>query len=268
MKQEYIDYYQVLGIDHSSTQQDIKKSFRQKAKRLHPDLVTGSETTDSAMKLLLKAYQVLSDPEKRREYDRVRKTIHKSIEFNYRDFLRKKTDDFYNLTKLVFYDLLHDNESDAVLLFEELVEKYHIAVDQYLGREDFMDCAFLLAEEYEKKREYIKAYELLIKIVLLEFEKPYFHHFLEEVIDRLRTIVCIKMDEKINPQQHIDYLLEISKFNVSDKLNAHVFKKVAELFVKLGKVDKARYYLKQSLDISPGISGVKKLKQKTAYLTS
>ena len=50
-----------------------------------------------------------------------------------------------------------------------------------------MDCLFLMAEALEKKAEFIKACELYKTLCLLEYKKPYFHHFMEEVIDRLRV---------------------------------------------------------------------------------
>jgi tetratricopeptide (TPR) repeat protein len=268
MKQEPIDYYKILGIHQTSSIHEIKRSFRQKAKRLHPDIVSGSEKSDTAMKLLLKAYQVLSDPIKRKEYDRLRRTVTVASQFNYRDFLRKREDDFYSQSHLVFYDLLHDKEHDALSLFEKLVYTYNIPIEHYLGREDFMDCAFLLAEEYEKNREYLKAYDLLIKIVLLEYERPYFKHFMEEVIERLKNIACNKLQEKVDPETQIEYLITLAKYDFSPKVTAHLLKKISELYLKLGKIEKARYYLTKSLNLAPGLSGVKKLKKKTAITSS
>jgi curved DNA-binding protein CbpA len=267
MKHEFIDYYKVLGINQTSSIQEIKKSFRQKAKRIHPDVGSTSEDSGAAMKLLLKAYRVLSDPVKRREYDQIRRAWVKPINFDYREFLRKRRDDFHSQSKLVFYDLLHDNESDALSLFEELVYIYNVPIEHYLGREDFMDCAFLLAEEYEKKHEYTKAFELFEKIVLLEYEKPYFRHFFDEVIDRLRMIVCNRLHEEVDAETQLDYCKRLMKFNFSSKTNAQICKKIAELHLKMGNVEKARYYLDESLQLSPGISGVKKLKKKTAHST-
>ena len=51
-----------------------------------------------------------------------------------------------------------------------------------------MLCAFLLSEEYEKREKYRKAFDLLTKIVHFERKKPYFRHFFEEVVGRLRKL--------------------------------------------------------------------------------
>ncbi|MDR0452771.1 MAG: DnaJ domain-containing protein, partial [Treponema sp.] len=62
------DYYSLLGINNSASQTDIKKAFREKAKRLHPD-IAGSGGAE-AMRKLLSAYEVLSNEGRRGEYDR------------------------------------------------------------------------------------------------------------------------------------------------------------------------------------------------------
>lgn len=63
------DYYEVLGIDHSASEEDVKKAFRRLAFQYHPDRNKDPGAEDH-FKEINEAYEVLSDPEKRANYDR------------------------------------------------------------------------------------------------------------------------------------------------------------------------------------------------------
>ena len=54
------DYYEVLGIDKNASEQDIKKAFRQQAKKYHPDLHPGDKEAEAKFKEVNEAYEVLS----------------------------------------------------------------------------------------------------------------------------------------------------------------------------------------------------------------
>ena len=66
---EYIDYYKVLGLDKSATQEDIKKAYRKLARKHHPDLNPNDKEAHKKFQQLNEANEVLSDPEKRKKYD-------------------------------------------------------------------------------------------------------------------------------------------------------------------------------------------------------
>src|SRR4051812_23535125 len=63
------DYYKILGVDKSASQDDIKKAFRKLAHEYHPDKTKGNEEASKKFKEASEAYSVLGDEQKRKQYD-------------------------------------------------------------------------------------------------------------------------------------------------------------------------------------------------------
>ncbi len=69
MAVDFKDYYQTLGIGKSANAAEIKKAFRKLARKYHPDVAKDKTTAEEKFKEINEAYEVLSDPEKRKKYD-------------------------------------------------------------------------------------------------------------------------------------------------------------------------------------------------------
>lgn len=69
MAEQKRDYYEVLGVDKNADEAAIKKAYRVLAKKYHPDMNPGDKDAEQKFKEASEAYAILSDPEKRRQYD-------------------------------------------------------------------------------------------------------------------------------------------------------------------------------------------------------
>jgi curved DNA-binding protein len=82
MAVKFEDYYETLGVARSATAEEIKKAYRKLARTHHPDVNPGDKGAEEKFKKINEAYEVLSDPEKRKKYDRFGSDYRTGQEFN------------------------------------------------------------------------------------------------------------------------------------------------------------------------------------------
>ncbi|HTU01405.1 MAG TPA: DnaJ domain-containing protein, partial [Candidatus Sulfotelmatobacter sp.] len=63
------DYYDILGLRRGASEQEIKRAYRKLARKHHPDVNPGDKSAETKFKEITEAYEVLSDPQKRRRYE-------------------------------------------------------------------------------------------------------------------------------------------------------------------------------------------------------
>src|SRR5437588_10773941 len=64
------DFYQILGVKRDAKPEEIKKAYRRLARKHHPDVNPGDKAAEERFKRITEAHEVLSDPKKRKVYDR------------------------------------------------------------------------------------------------------------------------------------------------------------------------------------------------------
>src|SRR6185312_4826338 len=71
MAVKFKDYYEVLGVNKTATEDEIRKAYRTLARKHHPDVNPGDKSADEKFKEINEAYEVLSDQDKRKRYDQL-----------------------------------------------------------------------------------------------------------------------------------------------------------------------------------------------------
>jgi curved DNA-binding protein CbpA len=208
------NYYGLLGVNPSASYLEIKKAFREKAKRLHPDLAGGSDGTE--MRRLLAAYKALSELAKQREYDYSFIHLRQRKEFNYRDFLASRTDDPASQAKLVLYDLFHGREDSALAVWKTQ-GGLGFAMKQYLDRGDWMDGVYVLAEELHKRKFYYETFVLLVDLLEEERRLPYFRHFTVDVEKFLKNLVRLRLKAAVDETTWLSCLRIMSALGFAPK---------------------------------------------------
>src|SRR2546428_5518043 len=71
MAVQFRDYYETLGVSKPATEDEIRSAFRKLARKYHPDVAKDKKAAEEKFKQINEAYEVLSDPEKRKKYDQL-----------------------------------------------------------------------------------------------------------------------------------------------------------------------------------------------------
>ena len=78
---DFVDYYKLLGLNKTATSKDIKSAYRKLARKFHPDLNPNDKDAKKKFQEINEANEVLSDPEKRKKYDKYGKDWQHSEQF-------------------------------------------------------------------------------------------------------------------------------------------------------------------------------------------
>jgi curved DNA-binding protein CbpA len=223
------NHYDLLGVKQGASTSEIKKAFREKAKHFHPD-IAGADQAE-AMRKLIAAYEVLSHPDRRFEYDRAYARFVKNSGFDYRRWLNEQ-DDPQSQAKLVFFELLHLEEERAIEIWRKNGGlDFHI--EKYLDREDWMDCLYILAEELDKRSFSFEAFKLLTRVLAEERRRPYFKLFTEEIESYLKILVRQRLKSQVDEETWLDCMETMMGLGFPARDEVHFMRSVEDTLDKL-----------------------------------
>jgi len=194
------NHYELLGVEPGASSVEIKKAFREKAKLFHPDIAGNNHA--QAMRKIIGAYEILSNPERRFEYNKAYSRFVKKSGFNYRVWLAEQ-DDPVCQSKLIFFELLHLEEERAIAVWRKN-GGLGFPIEKYLEREDWLDCQFILAEELDKRGFSFEAFKLLAVVLGEERRRPYFKLFTVEIESFLKSLVKHRLKALVDEETWIE----------------------------------------------------------------
>ncbi|MDR1863485.1 MAG: DnaJ domain-containing protein [Treponema sp.] len=253
------NYYSLLGVSRTAGSEEIKKAFRERAKRLHPDIA--GDKAAGKMRNLLTAYEVLSDRDRRFEYDRAYARFTRKYHFDYRTFLREQPDNPESRAKLIFFELLHLEEDAALEIWQE-GGGLDFPMEKYLDREDWMDCTYILAEELAKRNRYYESFFLFLGLIREERRRPYFKHFMQEVEGFLKEMVRLKLRSAVDAETYVECIEALLELGFQPRDEARWMRSMAETLIRLGETGAAARVFREALKRDPGLPNAIGLRRK------
>ncbi len=244
------DCYKILGVSRNATAAEIRSAYRKKAKLLHPDI---TKSDSDAFRELVEAYETLSDMKTRSLFDESyayrsyeKEKAHSARAFDYRTWLLEREDD-ESRSKLIFFDLTHHREDDAVAEFKRMnMTRNGFRLAKWFTREDFMDYGFILAEELVLRREYYDAVILLEQIIKMEYSYNYFKLFFPEVMSITRHVLRNNIEGQINDELALDAWERALDLGFGKKDDCYFLQRMADAYERIGDKQTARICREES----------------------
>jgi len=223
------NHYDLLGIRHGASASEIKKAFREKAKQIHPDIAGSSQA--ETMRKLISAYEVLSNPERRFEYDKIYSRFVEKHGFDYRVWLNEQ-DNPESQAKLIFFELLRLEEEQAIAVWRKN-GGLDFQLEKHMDKEDWMDCQYILAEELDKRGFSFEAFKLMTAVLAEERRRPYFKLFTVEIENYLKNLVKSRLRAQVDEETWIDCMETMIGLGFSAQDEKRFKRSMADTWLKI-----------------------------------
>ena len=258
------NYYEILEVDPRASIEEIKASFRRKVMEHHPDRNPADrDGAEERVRLVIEAYRVLADPERRMVHDRRLHVVEDEHFETIWERISKHDRDPAALSRLVLHELLEGRGARAVEIYESLLRDFaDFDLLPYLDLKDYLDCKFLLGEQYERRGNLKVALGMYQEVYNEEAEPPRLCFFFDEVKLRLRNLYLHDMVRGADPPAAIHYYMLALELQLPKPDKAMIYKRLADAYCKLGDTAKARQSLHEAFRQYRKVKGTRRICEK------
>ena len=256
-----IDHYKTLGLDVDATAEQVRKVFRELAKKYHPDLnAHRKQWANGQIKRLIDANRILSNARLREVYDRKRGLLYErqkaKLGAQHRPHIRRTLTQAEHILEC----LLSGRAKKAMADYERLTRsKDGFELSDHLELRDWVDAKFLIAEEYERLGQYTKALELYESLYHHDRARTRYSHFTHEVRDRILRLCCRKLAPSLEPTEAAQCFTRALSLDLTRAKKAFLHKKLAECHLAVGDTNAARRQLAIAFELKPNLKGATKI---------
>jgi len=261
-----LDHYKTLGLTCDATQEEIKKAFRALTKQFHPD--RNAERTlwaTAQVRRVIEANRVLANASARALYDRrcgLGVAPHRAAS---RLKHRREGDSLPSQSERILYGLVSGKGAQALEDFERLERLGAFRLRDHLELRDWVDCWFLLAEQYASRKQFEKALTMYEELYHSEETRRRHSYFMNELADRILHICCRELGGGVAPDKAAACYLRALALNLAKPRRAFLHKKLAECCLEMGDHDSARRHLGIAFELKPDMKGATKICRKLDF---
>jgi curved DNA-binding protein CbpA len=229
-------------------------------RQYHPDHNRSHAAwAERKLKAIIAAYRVLRDPTSRTQYDLRLRAEKESIVYRDAPISARATSPGAQASAILF-DLVNGRGRHATQHFERLsAQEPDFDLAKYLSRNDYLDCKFLLGEEFEKQRKYQCSAECFVEVYEARKSVPHLKSFADELRERIRVLYCRHLAPDASASEALACYRKALRLKLPRVQRAFVLKKMAERFLEAGDVSHARSALSKALALKPNMKGAQRI---------
>ncbi|MGR3317511.1 MAG: DnaJ domain-containing protein [Candidatus Anammoxibacter sp.] len=257
------NYYEILQVEQDASNEEIKKAFRNLAKKYHPDKNNDNQKwAEKNTKSIIKAYNTLTDVKLRKCYD-IQLAYTQNTTTTKQSVRKVNTNKISFQVKMILNDLVNNYGKKAIEDFEYLKKNTNgFALHKYLTGRDYFDCMFLLGEEYERLEKYnlaITYYKKIYEKVKRKTKNTDYSFFFDETKNRIKKIYCKKLAKNTPKREAVNNYQNVLKLHINNNERAYIYKKISECYFEMGEYHCAVANLNTALNIKPTLKGINKI---------